>query len=149
MSYTVTIPATIEGVQLNQVVNVVPVGVSLPAISVTATLNSGRTGNIVTIPGTTSFTITGQFYDNWSKTITYEEFKSSGNATVVATKWADVSPNLNFITEYLAATSPASYTATYTVVINGTITMTATQTINNDYTPGALQLKQFVSKGKY
>lgn len=152
MSYTLspaTLPPTTEATSLNQTVLVTVSGLDSPVTSVAVTKGANTKGNIVITAGVDSFTITGQYYDNWNKTITYEEYTPTGNITSVATTWDTVSANLNFVTAYAPETSPSSKTATYSVLVNGTTTLSLTQVINNNFTPGALTLVQFVSKGKY
>lgn len=148
-----TLPATKEKTQLNQTVTVTVVGLDSPVSSVAVTKGENTLGNIEIAVASPSFTITGQYYDNWSKTIVYEKFVQTdattwANTLVTADKWANIDANLNFVQSYTAATSPSSKTATYSVVVNGTTTLSLTQVINNDYTPGAQTLVEFVSKGK-
>lgn len=147
-----TLTATTEKTQLNLAVSVIK-DVFDPAVtSVVVTKGANTTGNINVSISTSSFTITGQYYDNWDKTIVYEEYIQAGNTWantfVTVTKWANISANLNFISNYAAATSPASKTATYYVLVNGTSNISLTQTINNNYTPGAQTLVEFVGLGK-
>lgn len=155
MAYTLspaTLTATTEKTQLNQTVTVTPGGLDGPVTSIAVTKGANTTGNINVAVSTSSFTITGQYDDNWDKTITYEQFIQSGdtyaNVIVTATKWANVSANLNFVSNYTAATTPSSRTATYYVLVNGTSNISLTQSINNSYTAGAMSLVEFVAKGK-
>lgn len=147
-----TLTATTEKTQLNQTVNVTKDAFDPAITSVAVTKGANTTGNINVAISTSSFTITGQYYDNWDKTIVYEEYIQAGNtwanAFVTVTKWANISVNLNFVSNYAAATSPASKTATYYVLVNGTSNISLTQTINNNYTPGAQTLVEFVGLGK-
>jgi hypothetical protein len=82
----------------------------------------------------------------------YEEFVQAGNTWantfVTVTRWSNVSANLNFVGNYVAATSPSSKTATYYVLVNGSSNISLTQAINNNYTPGALTLIENIAKGK-
>ena len=147
-----TLTATTEKTQLNQTVNVLKDTLDPAITSIVVTKGINTTGNIDVAVSTSSFTITGQYYDNWDKTIVYEEFVQTGNTWantfVTVTKWSNVSANLNFVTNYTAATSPSSKTATYYVLVNGTSNIGLTQAINNNYTPGALTLVEYVAKGK-
>lgn len=157
MAYTLspsTLTATTEKTQLNQTVTVVKAALDpvVANIVVTKGLNTLGNANVNVNVSTSSFTITGQYYDNWDKTIVYEEFVQSGNTWantfVTVTKWSNVSANLNFVSNYVAATSPSSKTATYYVLVNGTSNISLTQAINNNYTPGALTLVENIAKGK-
>ena len=157
MAYTLspaTLTATTEKTQLNQTVTVVkdtldPV---VANIIVTKGLNTLGNVNVNVNVSTSSFTITGQYYDNWDKTIVYEEFVQTGNTWantfVTVTRWSNVSANLNFVGNYVAATSPSSKTATYYVLVNGSSNISLTQAINNNYTPGALTMVEFIARGK-
>ncbi|CAB4133369.1 hypothetical protein UFOVP257_158 [uncultured Caudovirales phage] len=155
MSYTLSpssLSATTEKTQLNQTVTVTKDMFDSPITSVVVTKGSNTLGNIEVTVASPSFTITGQYYDNWDKTIVYEEAVKSGetwaNTAVTVAKWSNISANLNFVQSYTAATSPSSKTATYTVLVNGTTSLSLTQVINNNFTPGALTLVDFVAKGK-
>jgi hypothetical protein len=147
-----TLSATTEKTQLNQTVSVVKTGFDPDVTSVVVTKGSNTLGNINVAVSTSSFTITGQYYDNWDKGIVYEESVQTGNTWantfVTVTKWANVSANLNFVANYTAATSPSSKTATYSVLVNGSTSLSLTQAINNNYTPGALTMVEFVARGK-
>ena len=146
------LPATKEKTQLNQTVTVTKDAFDPAITSVVVTKGANTLGNIVVAVTSPSFTITGQYFDNWDKSITYEEFVESGNTWantfVTVTKWNDISANLNFIQNYTAASSPSTKTASYSVLVNGTTTLSLTQVINNDYTPPAQTLVEYVSKGK-
>jgi sugar (pentulose or hexulose) kinase len=157
MSYTLspsTLTATKEKTSLNQTVTVVPGAFDSAVTSISVIKGDNTLGNIVVTSLTSSsFKITGQYYDNWSKTIVYEGSTQTGetwaNTLVTASKWSEIGANLNFVQSYTAATSPSTKTAKYYVVVNGTVAnLTLTQVINNDYTPGAQTLVEFVSKGK-
>ncbi len=152
MSYSLspaTLPTTTEAVSQNQTVTVVVGGLDPPVTSLIVTKGVNTNGNIVITTGGSSFTITGQYKDNWNKTITYEEYTPTGNITSIATTFDSISPNLNFITSYVPDSLPSSKTASYSVVVNGTTTLSLTQVINNNFTPGALSLVDYVSRGKY
>lgn len=155
MAYTLspaTLTATTEKTQLNQTVTVSKAALDPTITSVVVTKGSNTLGNINVAVSTNSFTITGQYYDNWDKGIVYEESIQTGNTWantfVTVTKWANVSANLNFVANYTAATSPGSKTATYYVLVNGTSNISLTQSINNNYTPGALTMVEFIARGK-
>jgi hypothetical protein len=155
MAYTLspaTLTATTEKTQLNQSVTVSKAALDPAITSVVVTKGSNTLGNINVAVSTSSFTITGQYYDNWDKSIVYEESVQTGNTWantfVTVTKWANVSANLNFVANYVAATSPGSKTATYSVLVNGTTSLSLTQAINNNYTPGALTMVEFIARGK-
>ena len=155
MAYTLspaTLTATTEKTQLNQTVTVSKAALDPVVANIIVTKGLNTLGNVNVNVSTSSFTITGQYYDNWDKTIVYEEFVQSGNTWantfVTVTKWANVSANLNFVANYTAATSPSSKTATYYVLVNGTSNISLTQAINNNYTPGALTMVEFIARGK-
>lgn len=152
MAYTLSpsiLPATLEATDVNQTVSVLVSGLDPVVSSIVVTKGANTSGNIVVNVTGSSFTLTGQYYDNWTKSITYEEFTPTGNITAIATTWDAISANLNFVTSYVAETSPSSKTASYSVLVNGSTTLTLTQVINNNFTPGALNLIKYVSKGKY
>jgi hypothetical protein len=155
MAYTLsptTLTATTEKTQLNQTVSILSSAFDPAITSIVVTKGTNTTGNIIVAVSTSSFTITGQYYDNWDKSIVYEEAIQTGNtwanAFVTVTKWSNISANLNFVSNYTAAISPSSKTATYYVLVNGTSNISLTQPINNNYTPGALTLVEYVAKGK-
>ena len=155
MAYTLspaTLTATTEKTQLNQTVTVSKAALDPVVANIIVTKGLNTLGNVNVNVSTSSFTITGQYYDNWDKTIVYEEFVQSGNTWantfVTVTKWSNVSANLNFVSNYVAATSPSSKTATYYVLVNGTSNISLTQAINNNYTPGALTMVEFIARGK-
>jgi hypothetical protein len=147
-----TLTATIEKTQLNQSVTVVKDTLDPVVANIVVTKGANTTGNINVAVSTSSFTITGQYHDNWDKSIVYEEFVQTGNTWantfVTVTRWSNVSANLNFVGNYVAATSPSSKTATYYVLVNGSSNISLTQAINNNYTPGALTLIENIAKGK-
>lgn len=111
---------------------------ALGNVTITVGSPAGASGNTV-------INITGRYNDNFDKSITYED----SNGTVqAASRFKDVTPDYNFISEYLAANG-GTVTATYTVTVNGT-PFTVTQPINNtSYTPGQKYLVQYVAQGKY
>ena len=155
MAYTLspaTLTATTEKTQLNQTVTVVKDTLDPVVANIIVTKGLNTLGNVNVNVSTSSFTITGQYYDNWDKTIVYEEFVQTGNAWantfVTVTRWSNVSANLNFVGNYVAATSPSSKTATYYVLVNGSSNISLTQAINNNYTPGALTMVEFIARGK-
>ena len=147
-----SLTATKEKTQLNQSVTVTKDPLDPVISSVAVTKGANTLGNIVVTVASPSFTITGQYFDNWDKSITYEKFVESGNTWantfVTVTKWNNIDANLNFVQSYTAATSPSTKTASYSVLVNGTTTLTLTQVINNDYTPPAETLVEYVAKGK-
>jgi hypothetical protein len=147
-----TLPATTEKTQLNQTVSVLKDALDPVVANIIVTKGLNTLGNVNVNVSTSSFTITGQYYDNWDKSIVYEESVQAGNtwanALVTVTKWSNISANLNFVQSYTAAVSPGSKTANYTVTINGATTLPLTQVINNSYTPGALTLAEYVFNGK-
>ena len=152
MAYTLspsTLSATTEKTQLNETVNVLAGGMDPPVTSLVVTKGANTNGNIVVTIGASSFTITGQYKDNWDKTITYEEYTPTGNITSVATTFESISPNLNFITSYVPSISPGTKTASYSVLVNGSTSLELTQVININFTPGAESLVEYVAKGKY
>lgn len=124
-----------------------------PAISsVVVTKGANTAGNVVVtvsdpalITGNVTITFSGQYYDNFTKTITYED----GNKQVkTVAKFTDIEPGYNFVSEYLAS-SLSTLTASYSVLVNGVELGPVTQVINNNYTPGKNSLVQFVAQGKY
>jgi len=155
MSYTLfptTLTATTERTTINQTVTVNKDAIDPAITSIAVTKGANTSGNINVAVSTNSFTVTGQYYDNWDKTIWLEEFVASGNTFantfVTAAKWSNVSANLNFIANYQAATSPASKIATYYILVNNSSNLTLTQTINIDYTSGAQTMIEQISRGK-
>ena len=120
--------------------------------SVVVTKGANTAGNVVVtvsdpalITGNVTITFSGRYNDNFTKTITYED----GNKQVqTVTKFADIEPGYNFISEYLAS-GTSSLTASYSVVVNGSELGPVTQVINNNYTPGKEYLVQYVAQGKY
>jgi hypothetical protein len=155
MAYSLSpaiLPATTEKTQLNQTVSVLKDALDPVVANIIVTKGLNTLGNVNVDVSTSSFTITGQYYDNWDKSIVYEESVQAGNtwanALVTVTKWSNISANLNFVQSYTAAESPGSKTANYTVTINGATTLPLTQVINNSYTPGALTLAEYVFDGK-
>lgn len=152
MAYTLspsTLPATNEKTQLSQTVSVVAGGMDPPVSSIVVTKTGDSLGNIVINVSSSSFVITGQYYDNWEQSITYEEYTESGNISVVVPQFSNISPNLNFVTSFVAATSPSTKTATYYVLVNASSNLSITQTININYTPNKDLLVDFVGRGKY
>ena len=155
MAYSLSpaiLPATTEKTQLTQTVSVLKDALDPVVANIIVTKGLNTLGNVNVDVSTSSFTITGQYYDNWDKSIVYEESVQAGNtwanALVTVTKWSNISANLNFVQSYTAAVSPGSKTANYTVTINGATTLPLTQVINNSYTPGALTLAEYVFNGK-
>jgi hypothetical protein len=145
-----TLPAVGEDVDLDLTFNV-NTNIGDPAItSVSATCSAlGNVAIVVGAPvgidGNTTITVSGRYNDNFDKSITYED----GNKAVQsASRFKDIAPGYNFVSEYVAA-SGGTVTATYTVIVNGT-PFTITQTINNtSFTPGQKYLVQYVAQGKY
>ena len=155
MAYSLSpaiLPATTEKTQLNQTVSVLKGALDPVITSIVVVKGVNTAGNIAVATASSSFTITGQYYDNWTYGIVYEEFVQDGttwaNTLVTVSNWSNISANINFVQSYTAATSPSSKTASYAVTINGVTTLPLTQVINNNYTPGALTLVEYVAKGK-
>jgi hypothetical protein len=155
MAYSLSpaiLPATTEKTQLNQTVSVLKDALDPEITSIGVTKGENTNGNIDVAVAASSFTITGQYYDNWTYGVVYEEFIQNGNtwanALVTVSNWSNINANINFVQGYTAAVSPSSKTANYSVTINGATTLPLTQVINNNYTPGALTLVEYVTKGK-
>ena len=152
---TTTLTAVTENADISETITVGRVLLPMPdpAISsVVVTKGANTAGNIeiaVSAPslifGNVTITFTGRYNDNFSKTITYED---GDKAVQTVTKFQDIEPGYNFISEYLAP-SGGSITADYSVVVNGEELGPVTQVINNNYTPGKDFLVQFVAQGKY
>lgn len=153
---TTTLPAIIENVDIAQTVVVGRSLISIPpdpAISSVVVVKGANTsGNVVVtvgepelISGNVTITFSGRYNDNFIKTITYEDGEK---AVQTVTKFTDIVPGYNFISEYLAPTA-GSITASYSVVVNGAELGPVTQVINNNYTPGKEFLIQYVAQGKY
>ena len=145
-----TFPAVEEDVDLNLTFTA-NTNIGDPAItSVTATCSALGNVTIVVgapsgIDGNTTITVTGRYNDNFDKSITYED---GSKAVQSASRFKDVEPGYNFVSEYLAS-SGGTTVATYTVTVNGT-PFTVTQNINNtSFTPGQKYLVQYVAQGKY
>jgi hypothetical protein len=149
-----TLPATQENTDIAQTITVgrllVPPDPAISSVVVNKGANTAgniviTVGNPELITGNVDITFSGRYNDNFTKTITYED----GNKQVqTVTKFADIEPGYNFVSEYLAGSS-GTLTASYSVVVNGSEIGTVTQVINNNYTPGKDFLIQFVAQGKY
>jgi hypothetical protein len=152
MSYTLspsTLAATSEGTQVNQTVTIT-VGTFDPPISSIAVYKLEHTqGNIDVSIGASSFTLNGQYLQNWDQTILYEEFGTNGNANVTVNQFSKVSSNLNFIISYIANTAPATLTANYAISINGEANIFLTQPVKTGFTPNQESLIAAVAKGKF
>ena len=149
-----TLPAIQENTEIAQTITVgrllIPPDPMISSVVVTKGANTQ--GNVVVIvsspeflTGNVTITFTGRYNDNFSKTITYED----GNKQVkTVTKFTDIEPGYNFVSEYLS-TGSSTLTASYSVLVNGTEVGPVTQVINNNYTIGKDYLIQYVAQGKY
>ena len=151
MAFTLTpssLPSSNEGIAVNQTVEITTSGFgggTVESISVTHTAIEG-TISVATDVGSSSFTITGKYNDNFDKSITYQD---SDSATKTATRWKNLEPGYNLI-EKFTPTTGGSVPCTYTVVVNGTTTLTITQTVTNaGYSGGKEGLVVAVAGGKY
>ena len=151
MSFTLTpssLPSSNEGIAVNQTVEITSGGFGGGAVeSITVTRSSIEgTISVSTDVGGSSFTITGKYNDNFDKSITYQD---SNGVTKTATRWKNLEPGYNFIQNFTPSTG-GSVPCTYTVVKNGTTTLTITQTVtNNGYSGGKEGLVAAVAGGKY
>jgi hypothetical protein len=151
MSFTLTpssLPSSNEGIAVNQTVEITSGGFGGGAVeSITVTRSSIEgTISVSTDVGGSSFTITGKYNDNFDKSITYQD---SNGVTKTATRWKNIPTEYNFIQNFTPSTG-GSVPCTYTVVINGTTTLTITQTVtNNGYSGGKEGLVTAVAGGKY
>lgn len=151
MAFTLTpssLPSSNEGIAVNQTVEITTSGFgggAVESISVTHTAVEG-TISVATDVGVPSFTITGKYNDNFDKNITYED---SDGVTKTATRWKNLPAVYNFIQNFTPSTG-GSVPCIFTVVVNGTTTLTISQTVtNNGYTGGKEGLVAAVAKGKY
>lgn len=152
MAYTLSpssAPSTTEGTQVNQAI-AVSSSFGDPAITSIQVYKLEHTnGNIVVTTGASSFTITGQYLQNWDQTILYEEFGTKGNANVTVNQFSKIGSNLNFIISYIANTAPATLTANYAISINGGANIFLTQPVKTGFTPNQESLIAAVAKGKF
>jgi len=143
-----SLPSTNEDIDLNQTVEITITGIggdTVESISVTHTAIEG-TISVSTDVDSSSFTITGKYNDNFDKTITYQD---SEGATKTATRWKNLESGYNLVQEYTPS-SGGSVLCTYTVLVNGSTTLTITQSVtNSSYTPGKNNLVTAVAGGKY
>ena len=145
-----TLTATSEGTTINQTVSIAK-DLLDPAVSSIDVYKLEHTnGNIVlsVSVGTSSFTLSGQYLQNWNQLITYEEFTNTGNANVTVTQFNDVGSNLNFVFQYIANISPATLTANYAVNINNSGNLFLTQVVSTNFTPNKDSLIAAVARGK-
>jgi hypothetical protein len=144
-----TLTATSEGTQINQTVTVAK-GAFDPVVSSIQVYKLEHTqGNINVSIASSSFTISGQYLQNWDQTILYEEFGTNGNANVTVNQFSKISSNLNFVISYIANTAPATLTAKYAVSINGGANIFLTQSVKTGFTPNQENLIAAVAKGKF
>lgn len=152
MAYTLspsTLTATSEGTQLNQTVTVVKDALDPAVASIQVYKLEHTQGNINVSIASSSFTVSGQYLQNWDQTILYEEFSNGGNANVTVNQFSKISSNLNFVISYIANTSPASLIANYAVSINSGANIFLTQTVKTGFTPNQENLIAAVAKGKF
>lgn len=151
MSFTLTpssLPSSNEGINVNQTVEITSSGFGGGAVESIAVTHSSIEGTIAvtTDVGGPSFTITGKYNDNFDKSITYE---NGSGVTKTATRWKNLEPGYNFIQRFTPSTG-GSVPCVFTVVVNGTTTLTITQTVTNaGYSGGKEGLVTAVAGGKY
>jgi hypothetical protein len=151
MSFTLTpssLPSSNEGIAVNQTVEITTSGFgggTVESLTVTRSSIEGTIAVATDVSGP-SFTITGKYNDNFDKSITYQD---SNGATKTATRWKNLEPGYNLIEKFTPSTG-GSVPCTYTVVINGTTTLTIVQTVTNSgYSGGKEGLVTAVAGAKY
>lgn len=152
MAYTLspsTLTATSEGTQINQTITVVKGGMDPAVTSIVVYKLEHTQGNINVNIASSSFTVNGQYKQNWNQTIYYEEFRANGNANVTVNQFSNISSNLNFVSGFIANTSPSTLTANYAVSINSGANIFITQVIKKNYTPDKDSLIAAVARGKF
>jgi hypothetical protein len=143
-----SLPSTDEDIALNQTVEITTTGFGGDPVTSLEVTHSSIEGTISvsTDVDSSSFTITGKYNDNFDKTITYQD---SEGATKTANRWKNLDPGYNLVQEYTPS-GGGSVSCTYTVVVNGSTTLTITQSVtNSSYTPGKNNLVTAVAGGKY
>lgn len=152
MPYTLstsTLTQILEGSDFSESVSVLKTNLDPVITSITVSPVEPINGNInigVNVVGE-SFTISGQYLNNFDKKITYLDDRL--DTQVVSSKKAfDAVPDSYFtITEYIASRDTV-FTAAYSVTVNGSNIGAITQQVNNNYTPGRDALIAAVQKGK-
>jgi hypothetical protein len=152
MAYTLspsTLTTTSEGTQINQTVTVVKDTLDPIVANVQVYKLEHTQGNVNVNISTSSFTLNGQYLQNWDQTVLYEEFGISGNANVTVNQFSKISSNLNFVISYIANTAPATLTANYAISINSGANIFLTQMVKTNFTPNQENLIAAVAKGKF
>lgn len=120
-----------------------------PAANVGGILNI--TNNLTLDPAAAldanTFVISGQYKNNFISSLKYLD-KSKVETTITSkTTFQELPPEYFTVVEYLASTEP-SFTAVFSVQINGNIIGNVTQQVNNNWTPGKESLISAVAGGK-
>lgn len=152
MAYSLSpsfLTATSEGTQINQTISVASGAFDPPISSIVVYKLENTSGNINVNIASSSFTVNGQYKQNWNQTIFYEEFRTTGNANVTVNQFANISSNLNFVIGYIANTSPSTLTANYAVKINNGANLYLTQVVSTNFTPNKDNLIAAVARGKF
>jgi hypothetical protein len=115
--------------------------------SITVSQIGDISGNLVISIQEESFTISGQYTNNFSGSLSYLDARK--NAKVITTKnpFKQLEPRYFIVTEYLASLE-ASFVASYQVSVNGSVVGIVTQQVNNNYTPGKDSLIAAVAGGQ-
>jgi len=144
---TNTLTQILEATDFSRTVTINSAALDPPITSITVTKVGEINGNIVITTGASSFTISGQYNNNFTKTVTYQD-KNKESVTVTSkTAFSALPADYFMIVEYLASLT-TTFTASFTVAVNGSYIDTVTQQVNNNYTPGKDSLIAAVAGGK-
>jgi hypothetical protein len=148
---TVVLTEILEATNFTRTVNVIVDGFDPPISSIGVTKAADVNGNIVITteltPSSNSFTISGQYNNNFTQAIKFLDSNKQENTITSKTAFGQLPAGYFMMVEYLASSS-TSFIASYQVSVNGNLIGTVTQQVNNNYTPGRDALIAAVAGGQ-
>ncbi len=148
---TVVLTEILEATDFTTTVNVTAGAMDPPITSIVVTRADDVSGNLVITtaltPSSNSFTISGQYNNNFTKTIKFLDSNKQESTITSKTAFNQLPAGYFMMVEYLASSS-TTFSASYQVSINGNLIGTVTQQVNNNYTPGKDALIAAVAGGQ-
>jgi hypothetical protein len=118
-----------------------------PITSIIVSRIGDTSGNLVISIEEESFTISGQYTNNFIGSLSYLDARKKAKVITTKNPFKQLEPRYFIVTEYLASLE-TSFVASYQVSVNGNVVGIVTQQVNNNYTPGKDSLIAAVAGGQ-
>ena len=137
----------LEATDFSRTVTITSDPMDPPITSIIVSRIGDISGNLVISIEAESFTIAGQYTNNFVGSLSYLDARKKEKVVTTKNPFKQLEPRYFIVTEYLAS-SETSFVASYQVSVNGNVVGTVTQQVNNNYTPGKDSLIAAVAGGQ-